>query len=148
MRFVRYSFGAISLGFLSVLGWCLSPGVISALFSRYSSRYQDSALLVSDVDVPSLPHPTFQSDIVSIVPWNVVTSFGIALLSQGRYLSSCFSSYLLMFASRGLSHHSVLSFPNQSPRLGTICGETAELEDRKHSGNTPPHLSRHSKKNS
>ena len=87
MPFVQCYFGAISLLFVPVFGRCLSSGVSSAPCLECSSRYEVGTFLVSDVDVHSLPRLEFQSDIVSIVYRNVVTSFGIALRSQGRFLS-------------------------------------------------------------
>jgi len=83
------------------------------------------------------------------VPFSFVTSnrqayrvqhFNPTLLAPSI---SCFSPYLPVLASGGLSHQSVLGFPNQNPRLGSICGETTELEGREPILNAPPHLSRH-----
>jgi hypothetical protein len=59
--------------------------------------------------------------------------------------SGCFSPYFPVLASRGLSNHSVLSFRNQDPRLGSICGETEKVEDREPIVHTPPHLLQHPK---
>jgi len=55
------------------------------------------------------------------------------------------SPYLPISACGCRSHQPVLSIPNQNPLLGSICGETTELEGREPIVNTPPHLSRHSK---
>jgi len=78
--------------FILVLARCLFLFVLIILYSlylEYDSPFLPSlgASLVSDVDVLSLPHAAFQTDIISIVPRNVVISFGIALRLQGRYLS-------------------------------------------------------------
>jgi len=77
--FVWCQFGAISLVLVPVLGQCLSSRVISAPFHEFSSEYLVNVFIVTDVDVPSLPHPAFQCDTVSIVPTNVVSSLGIGL---------------------------------------------------------------------
>jgi len=42
--------------------------------------------------------------------------------------TSLLSAYLPITASTGLSHHSVLSIPNQNLRLDSICGETTDQE--------------------
>jgi len=57
--------------------------------------------------------------------------------------TSCFFPYLPILANRGLSYNSVLSFLNQNPPLGSISGETVELEDKEPIVNIMPHLSRH-----
>jgi hypothetical protein len=59
--------------------------------------------------------------------------------------TSCFSPYLPVLRSRGLSHHFVLSFPKQKPGVGSSCVETEELECTEPIVYTPPDLSRHPK---
>ena len=86
--FVPSEFGAMSWVFVPGFGRCLSYGISSAPFARCSSLYQVGVFLVSGVDVPCVPHSAFHSDIVCIIFRNVITSFCIALRSQGRYLSS------------------------------------------------------------
>ena len=48
-------------------GRCVSSGDMSALLPRCSSWYKVGGCFISDVDVPGIPHPVFQSDIVSTV---------------------------------------------------------------------------------
>jgi len=116
-------------------------------FSVCSSRYKVGAF------PPMLGRRLFlgvRSGIRS-VPFSLVTSMYQAYrirYSNPTLLApsiSCFTPYLPVLACGGLSHHSVLSFPNQNPRLGSICGETTELDGREPFINTPPHLSRHPK---
>jgi hypothetical protein len=51
--------------------------VRSVPFRRCLSRYKVDALFISNVNVSGFPHPALQSDIVSTVLRNVVTSFGV-----------------------------------------------------------------------
>ena len=72
--------------FVPILVRFFSSGIGATPFPWCSSRCQADACSISDLDVLSLPHPAFQSDIVSMVSKNVVTSFSIALRLQGKYL--------------------------------------------------------------
>jgi len=68
-----------------------------------------------------------------------------ALLTVQVFFISFFSPYLPLLPCGCHSHHSVLSFPNQNPRFGSICGEIVELKGRGPIFHTPPHLSPHPK---
>jgi hypothetical protein len=71
-----------------------------------------------------------------LVPFSLATAIYPAYRMQHSNLTllisstSCFSPYLSILASRGLSQHSVLSFPNQNMHLGSVCGETTKLKER------------------
>jgi len=134
-----------SVRFVTVLCWCLS----SCLRGRcLPYRYELGAFrpvlvwrpfLSVCFGIRSVPFEL----AMSMYPAYRIRHYNPTLLVSS---TSCLSPYLPVLASGGLSHHSVLSLPNQNPRLGSICGETAELEGRELIINTPPHISRHSKR--
>jgi len=64
--FVQCWFSAISYVFISLLRQYLLSSGSSAPFPRCSFWYLLGVFLVSDIDIPSLPHLVFQSGIVSI----------------------------------------------------------------------------------
>jgi len=76
----------------------------------------------------------------------LVTSMFLAYRIQHSNLTwlelsiSSVSLFLPILASGGVSHHSILSFPNHNPHLDSIGGETPELETEEPIINALPHL--------
>jgi len=141
--------GARSWPFVPILGRIPSSNYEVGIISWCSSQYEVGALC----PVLGWRHCPSDHPRIRLVPSSLVTLMYQAYCT--RHLnptlltvsSSCFSAYLPVLASGGLSHHSVLSILNHNPRLGSICGEAAELEGREPIINTTPHLSWHSKRN-
>ena len=82
-------------------------------------------------------HTALPTAVISTAPNSVVFPSAFIPLVRSVCPNSCFSPHLPVLAYRGLlSHHSVRSFPNQDPRVGSICSETLGLEGRKAIVNT------------
>jgi len=81
------------------------------MYSAYSILHSNLTLLA-----PSLWMSLLPSAFVPLAGWVFFITF--------------FSPYFPVLACGYLSHHSVLSFPKQNSRLGSICGETTQLEGR------------------
>lgn len=101
------------------------------------------ACFINEADGLGIPHPPLIFAQVSTVSRNVVTFIADCLALIVRIFITFFSQYLPVFACGGLSHHYLLSFLNQNPCLGTIFGDTAEMECIAHVVITLPHCLQH-----
>ena len=132
--------------FIPVWGQCLLCGEWSARSAWCSSPYRIGSC-----------HPVLgRHHVLGVCPgiWWVPCPLVMSMYQAYRiqYFNptlfalsiSCCSPNLPILACGRLSHCSVLSFLNQNPHLGSICGETAALEGREHIINTLPCLTWHS----
>jgi len=131
----RYKVGALCM----VIGWCYFLGVCPDVWLVPSS------LVPSMYQAYCIWH--FYPTLLGASLRMLLLLSAFTLLAGLVLLIQFFSPYLAVLACGSLSHHSILSFPNQNPSLGSICGEAAELEGKEPIVNTLPHLSWHSKRN-
>ena len=131
--------------FFPVYGRYLASSVSLGQFPWCSSRYNISVFfLVLGGHNVLLGLPSIRSlPIWFIILLCLADYIWYSIPTLSTPFISWFSPYFPVLAFGGLSHYSLLCFPNQNPRLGSICGETADLEGRVPYINTQPYIFQH-----